>query len=169
MERQEKLIDELFPQDVFDRLVGLVKRNYSKFEYNDFFGRYGASTEQWKPLMPFFARSLPIAREIFGSQTLLPTYALAVHYQGPEAKLVTHTDDNACTYTIDLSLYKKDQWDLVVEGRPYSLDPNQALAFYGEEQEHWRKDFPNPETNYHGAVFFHYVEPEHWFFTGDKK
>mgnify|MGYP003135262775 FL=1 len=168
MERQEQVIDQLFPQEVFNRLVDLVKRNHHKFDYNEYFGRYGATTEVWKPLMPYFARSLPLAREIFGSETLMPSYALAVHYMGDQAKLVNHKDDNACTYTLDLSLYYQDPWDLVIEDRSYDLKPNQALAFYGEDQEHWRNDFPNPETNYYGAVFFHYVEPDHWFFTGDK-
>jgi hypothetical protein len=36
--------------------------------------------------------------------------------------------------------------------------------FMGEKYEHWR------ETKYNnydkiGVVFFHYVEPDHWYFT----
>jgi hypothetical protein len=36
--------------------------------------------------------------------------------------------------------------------------------FMGEKYEHWRDTKVN---NYDkiGVVFFHYVEPDHWFFT----
>lgn len=167
MERKEKVIDQLFPEDIFNRLVGLVQRNKKDFEYNEFFGRYGADSNLWRAIMPYFNRAVPLAREIFDTPTLLPSYALAVHYTGKDAKLVSHKDDNACTYTLDLHLYGDVDWPLVVEGREYILKPNQALAFYGEDQEHWRPDFPSPESNV-AAVFFHFVEPEHWFFNGGK-
>ena len=36
---------------------------------------------------------------------------------------------------------------------------------YGNDQEHWREEFPNPETNLVANAFFFYVEPDHWFFT----
>jgi len=169
MERKEIVIDELFPQDIFDRLVGLVKRNYKNFEYNEFFGRYGCSSDLWRAIMPYFNRSVNVARDVFESPTLLPSYALACHYEGDLAELVKHKDNNACTYTIDLHLYSDTDWPLIVEGREYILKPNQALAFYGEEQEHWRPPFPNKEDNGVGAAFFHFVEPEHWFFTGEGK
>jgi hypothetical protein len=64
-----------------------------------------------------------------------------------------------------MCLYQKNPWDLYVEGNPYTLSPNEALAYYGNEQEHWRQDFPDPENNNVAMIFFHFAEPDHWFFT----
>jgi hypothetical protein len=43
--------------------------------------------------------------------------------------------------------------------------PNQALAYYGNDQLHWREKFPNPEKNHVAMIFFHFAEPDHWYFT----
>jgi hypothetical protein len=29
---------------------------------------------------------------------------------------------------------------------------------------HWREDFPNPENQKVAMIFFHFVEPDHWWF-----
>jgi hypothetical protein len=107
---------------------------------------------------------VPLAREIFNSKTLLMSYSLFCHYEGEQANLFKHKDSNACTYTLDMCLYQTEPWDLYVEGKAYTLYPNQGLAFLGEEQEHWREAYPNPDTQKVGMVFFHFVEPDHWFF-----
>ena len=67
-------------------------------------------------------------------------------------------------YTLDVCLYQNVQWPLVVEDREFTLQENEALAFYGEEQEHWRPDFPVPTWNRVGMLFLHFAEPDHWFF-----
>jgi hypothetical protein len=107
---------------------------------------------------------LPHARKIFESDTLVPSYTLFAHYRGDNASLHKHLDANACTYTLDLCLYCKTDWDLWVEGKPYKFLPGEFVAFYGEDQVHWRDAFPNPESNYYAAIFFHFVEPDHWWF-----
>lgn len=107
----------------------------------------------------------PLAREVFESPNLLPTYTLFAHYEGPNAKLWKHKDDNACTYTIDMCVYQKYAWDLYVDNQPYTLLPNEALAYYGNDQEHWREEFPMKESNHVAMTFFHFAEPDHWYFT----
>jgi hypothetical protein len=64
-----------------------------------------------------------------------------------------------------MCVYQKHPWELWVEGKPYALHPNQALAYYGNDQEHWREAFPEPETNHVAMIFFHFAEPDHWWFT----
>ena len=70
---------------------------------------------------------------------------------------------------MDICLYAKTSWGLFVDGREYMLDPGNALAFYGEDQEHWREQFPDPDTNEVGMLMLHYVEPDHWFYTKEKE
>jgi hypothetical protein len=107
---------------------------------------------------------LPLAKKIFKSETLLPTNALFVEYSKNGASLGHHYDANACTYTIDLCFYESHEWPLWVDGNSYSYKENEAVCFYGEEQEHWRETL-NQDNVKIGLAFFHYVEPDHWFFT----
>ena len=110
--------------------------------------------------------SINIARKTFKSDTLLPTYALYSKYIGPGAILEKHKDDNACTYTLDLCLRQTRPWPIWVDDKEYTLEENQALAYYGNDQEHWR----NPMV-WEGSVemiFLHYAEPDHWWFQGKR-
>jgi hypothetical protein len=108
---------------------------------------------------------LPEARKIFNSQTLLPTYGMFVHYQGKNANLPKHFDSHACTYTLDICLYQSEPWDLYIEDVPYTLEISDALSYLGNYQEHWREELPNSRTNRIGMIWFHYAEPDHWYFT----
>lgn len=108
---------------------------------------------------------MPFAKQFFESDTLVPSYTLFSHYKGKAANLRKHMDANACTYTVDLCIYCYTDWDLWIENIPYKFLPGDAIAFYGEDQIHWRESFPDPENNHYGAIFFHYVEPDHWWFT----
>lgn len=149
-EQRDLIKNELFPLD---------KKNHI---YDKSFGRYYSSPEILKQNIDYI---LNYARNIFNSNTLVPSYFLFAHYEGEEASLFKHVDDNACTYTIDYCLYQSEPWDIFIEGKPYTLNENDAVCFYGEEQTHWREKFPNPTSQYVGMVFFHFVEPEHWYIT----
>lgn len=150
----------------YRRLLSYVSDPKS-FSYQKGFSRYVISDHHLPILKELSEKLTNKARELFNSETLLPTYTLFAHYEGqdPEPSLFKHKDNNACTYTLDLCLYQNDPWDLWVEDNPYTLYPNQALAYYGNDQMHWREEFPNPETNSVAMIFFHFAEPDHWFFT----
>ena len=161
------VIDKVFEDDVFvpfqKYLFEYPKEGHM---YDPGFGRYVFTSDEIEKHAEML---LPQARSLFKSQTLLPTYALFAHYKGPRANLKKHIDNNACTYTIDMCVYQNQTWDLYVENKAYTLEPNQALAYYGEDQEHWREKFPNPNTQNVAMIFFHYAEPDHWFFTRGKE
>ena len=157
-------VKPLLPENSFKRLQRICRSSYKNFPYSEEFGRYFINDKEFKPLASYLEHLVPLARDVFNTETLVPSYAIFAHYEGNQASLAKHKDNNACTYTIDLCLYQITPWGLWVEGREYMLDENEALAFYGEDQEHWREEFPNPVTNQVGQVFFHFVEPDHWFF-----
>lgn len=155
------IVDSVFDLVSFDRLKETMFNLPKTKESYDFgFGRYHVNHEI---LQQYTEKALPIAREYFNSSTLVPSYTLFSHYEGKDAKLWKHKDDNACTYTLDMCVYQNEPWDLYVDDKPYTLYPNQALAYYGNDQEHWREEFPNPDTNYVAMIFFHFVEPDHWW------
>ena len=113
-------------------------------------------------LIEYEQKLLPVAKEFFESDTLVPSYSLVSEYSGSEAKLINHIDSNACTYTIDMCIYQTEPWTLWVNGKPYLLNENEALAYYGEVMPHGRDPFPNPESQVVCMAFFHFVEPDHW-------
>jgi hypothetical protein len=154
---------DLLSKEEFDQLRSYIASiKIHDMLYEPDFGRFKYQSyeiNQWAN------RLLPLAQKIFNSQTLKPTYGMFVHYQGKNAKLPKHYDSHACTYTLDLCLYQNEPWDLYVEGVPYTLEISDILSFYGNDQEHWREDLPNPRTNRVGMIWFHYAEPDHWYFT----
>lgn len=162
--KEPKIIDQVFNSNDFE-ILKLLFKNVKSFEFQNGFSRYVAADNSITELKNYANMLIPKAREIFESNNLLPTYTLFSHYEGPEASLYKHKDDNACTYTIDLCVYQHTPWELWVENKPYTLLPNQALAYYGNDQLHWRESFPNPNENYVAMIFFHFAEPDHWFFT----
>lgn len=117
------------------------------------------------PLKYFHNKLLPIAKKEFNSDTLKPSWCLLSIYEGKDAKLWKHKDDNACTYHINLTVFAKTPWDFYVEGEKFTPQNNEAVMSYGNEQEHWREDFPDPENNLVCNAFFFYCEPDHWYFT----
>jgi hypothetical protein len=164
--KDPQLVNDVLTKEDYDRLL-LAVANPKSFEYFAGFSRYCVADNGLPILKELADKLVPKAREAFDSKELLPTYILFAHYEGqdPEPSLFKHKDDNACTYTLDMCVYQNESWDLFVEDKAYTLYPNQALAYYGNDQMHWREKFPNPETNHVAMVFFHFAEPDHWWFT----
>lgn len=166
------LVQTIFSKEDHSRLRDFALKLWlnDKNTYDKSFGRH-----QWtiwnnthgpevEPLKEFHEMLLPLARERFESNTLLPSWCVLSIYEGTEAKLWKHKDDNACTYHINYTIFHKTPWDFYVEGQKFSPEENDAVFSYGNDQEHWREEFPNPETNLVCNAFFFYVEPNHWFF-----
>lgn len=158
-----KIVRNVFSQDLLQDLCDL-RSTLQNMPFDQAFSRYTLSNINSPIIQKAFDESLHVARHTFGSNTLLPTYSLFAHYKD-NAKLWKHKDDNACTYTLDYCVYQTEPWDIYVENIPYTLHENEALAFYGNDQEHWRGPFPNPESQEVAMLFFHYAEPDHWWFT----
>lgn len=159
------IVSPLFEEEDFHRLSQNLKSISKTLHYDPGFGRFTGSQIQIQILQEFTDKLTNTARKVFNSSTLLPTYSLFAHYEGLKSNLYKHKDDNACTYTLDLCVYQNFPWDLWVDGNGYTLHPNQALAYYGNDQEHWREQFPYPEKQHVAMVFFHFAEPDHWWFT----
>lgn len=115
-----------------------------------------------KPLNAWAEKLLPVARDIFNEDDLHVSYSCWALYESPASSLERHKDNNACTYTFDYCVRQDAPWGLYVEGQRYNLEPNQALAFLGEQQEHWRDDLG--AGNRVEMIFFHFVRSDHWWF-----
>lgn len=161
-----KIVKDIFSNEDILSLKNLFK-NYKNFDFQPGFSRYAISNSSMVEMNHFSNKLIDMARKTFNSDTLMPTYTLFVHYEGdnPPPSLYKHKDDNACTYTLDVCLYQTDTWDLWVDDKSYTLQENEALAYYGNDQMHWREAFPNPGKQHVAMMFFHFAEPDHWWFT----
>lgn len=124
------------------------------FSYNDYVEDVGRRLES-------------LARKIFKEDNIKSSYSVYCKYFG-KASMNMHKDDNACTYTIDLCIRQTEPWGLWVEDKEFILNPNEALCYMGNDQTHGRypKDL-GPDGSVE-LVFFHYVQPDHWFFTRNR-
>jgi hypothetical protein len=165
VQKPQKIENILLEKDFNSLKLLLNEEKVKSSEFQEGFSRYIISDSQEAKLKEIAESLIPVARYVFKSESLLPTYTLFSHYEGPNAQLWRHKDDNACTYTLDMCLYQKYAWDLWVENQPYNLLPNEALAYYGNDQEHWRESFPMKDINHVAMIFFHFAEPDHWYFT----
>jgi hypothetical protein len=162
------IVNNIMPPEMLTQIQRYAMKLWStQPNYDNSFGRH-----QWAntpELYDFHNSLLNLARERFESETLQVTWNLLSIYEGEQAKLWKHKDDNACTYHIDFCLFQKEPWDLWVEykgeSKPYTLHENDGLFMYGNDQEHWREAFPNPESNMVANAFFFFAEPDHWYFT----
>ena len=166
--KEPQVLKTILPDDQIKDLQKYAMSLWSSSNtYEKAFGRHQwANTEELKKIHESL---LELAREEFDSTNLLPSWCLISIYEGEEAKLWKHKDDNACTYHIDLCVFQKTAWDLWVEyngeSKPYTLEENDALFMYGNDQEHWREKFPDPKNNLVCNAFFFFCEPDHWYFT----
>jgi len=162
-------------RDVFDPatrtslLAEFAPEELGGAHYDDSCGRLTV-TDRTSPLLRACLEELvPLARGTFASETLAPTYAFFARYDAATSHLARHKDTNACTYTLDYCLAQRTPWDLWVIDQPYALRENEAIAFYGTAQDHWRGTLSDPETNRVSMIFFHFVEPDHWWFSRGEK
>jgi hypothetical protein len=160
-----QVFNNVLRDDVFNNLKNYLF-NYPK----------DAASMDWEPVLKrwqlandpviskiFNENMLDLARQVFDSKTLVPSYSMFTHYT-KDGWLPKHKDDNACTYSLDMCVYSNNDWPVFIEGIPYTIKENQVLRHYGNAQEHWREGTCG-EGNYAGMAFFHFVEPDHWWVT----
>jgi hypothetical protein len=161
--QKPKIIKNIFNEKDFNDLkTHLYNKPKLQSDFDPSFERYCFND---KLINEYLQKLVPVAREIFNSNTLVGSYGLFAHYEGNNPNLFTHKDNNACTYTLDMCVYQTEPWDLNVDGEPYTLQENEALAYYGNDQMHGRGAFPKPNSQHVAMIFFHFVEPDHWWNT----
>jgi hypothetical protein len=152
----------IFSEEDFNALKNTLKEKVitEGGKYDDF----GRKIFSPQIVNEYAEKLVPLAREFFKSDTLLHSYSLFAEYSNKNINLPKHKDDNACTYTIDVVIYQDKPWGIWIEGKEYLLNENEAVLFWGTEQEHWRETVDHNDGTV-AVVFFHYVEPDHWWFT----
>lgn len=157
------ILDNIFEDKDFKKLKNLIHSNKQDFIFDEQAHRFDFQHEDF---VTYFSKKLePLAKEIFKDETLKTTYTHYSMYNHPLSNLIKHKDMNACTYTIDLCISAETPWGIWIEDKEYFLNPGQAIAFMGEDQEHWRGPFPDPYDNCVEMIFFHFAPEGHWWFV----
>lgn len=86
---------------------------------------------------------------------------------GVVPQLWKHYDQSACQYSLDVCIEKTIDWELVVEGEAFIEQPNSCVVFHGNDNMHWRTEYPQDATDedYVLLMFMQFAEPTHWYFT----
>jgi hypothetical protein len=159
-----KKIQKVFSEDDVKKLRNILDSNSEKNNWID--RKNNRRILKFSELETYFSKKIePLAQEIFKDPSLKTTYSVYLDYNKPTSNLPPHRDNNACTYTIDYCVSAKTPWGVVVEGQEYIFEENEALAFMGGFDSHWRNEMPDPQNNRVEVIMFHFSPADHWYFT----
>lgn len=163
--KQPTILKNLLSTEDFTELRHAVNEvlERGEFAFEESIGRKSFKMDVCPFMKYMLIKLTPVARRVFDSETLVPSYAFFAEYYSSDSFLPKHKDNAGNTYNLDLCLYADRDWPIYVEGQLYSFGVNEAVTMYGEDQFHWREKLG--DNNVVGNVFFFYVEPEHPFFT----
>lgn len=153
---------DIFTESEHEEIKKLVRGQDAKVAYPD--KRHSRDVKKFKELDAYADKLVPLAREIFNDETLLPTYSVYLSY-GPGSHLTMHKDVNACTYTIDYCVSANIDWPLIIEDEKFSIPEREALAFMGGLDLHGREFLEGPEGLLVENIMFHFCPADHWYFT----
>lgn len=157
------ILKDVFSKEDIEKINNIVKSTSGRRRWYD--GLTKRQLIKHDDFEQYFSKKLePIAAKLFGDPSLKTSFSLYAKYDSDSSWLPKHVDKDACTYTIDYCLSAGTVWPLVVEGKEYPIGVNEALAFMGEDAQHWREPIPDPKTNKVEMIFFHFVPANHWFF-----
>lgn len=150
-----RVIRKLLPQKDFKTLaryvaaISLARRGQP---YDDDYMRH--TSGETPALVALHERLTRRVRRLVGKK-IKRSFAFVGMY-GERARVRRHTDRSHCTYNLDLCVDQSAPWPLVVGGKRYVLDPNDALLFSGTGTPHSRPAIG--KGNHCHMVVFHFVE-----------
>jgi hypothetical protein len=77
-----------------------------------------------------------------GEEMILENFSIARYSPeyGYEVKLFPHYDTRPVEmFVLDIQLKTNEDWGIIVEGKQYNINDNDALLFSGTQQMHWRE------------------------------
>lgn len=102
-----------------------------------------------------------VVQDEFGSGWILNAYQFARYSQkyGYVNKLYPHFDDAFEDHklTLDVQINATKPWPIVIEGKAFTLNNNEALIFSGTDQIHWREDVKFDDEDIIDMIFCHFT------------
>jgi hypothetical protein len=95
------LVNDVLNTEDYASLISAVS-DAKRFEYQAGFSRYVVANNNLPLLQEIAEKLIPTAREVFGSDTLLPTYTLFAHYEGQDPAPSLYTSTKTTTHVLIL-------------------------------------------------------------------
>jgi hypothetical protein len=160
------IIKNFFPEEMFESIKKQIKETGMGTEtgvYHPMMGRWASGIAPSKEVEEYVLEKV---RKIFNDSTIVPAYHYAVMYQRKDGcipNLWEHMDQNGSQISINIAIENTANWPLIVEGKEYHQEPNDAVIFCGQQHAHARPAFPSKdETVVTTQLFMHYSLPNHW-------
>ena len=163
-------LQDFFPAPLFDKIKAAIKQlnlgPEGPHKYHPVAGRW-IEAISFEPEVE--EEILEIARKVFNEPDLKRAGFHTGRYQmqnGIKPQLWKHYDQSACQYSLDVCIEKTIDWELVVEEQVFLEQPNSCVVFHGNDQMHWRTEYPSTDENdYVHLLFMQFAKPDHWYFT----
>ena len=163
------LIKNFFLESMFEDVKKLIKQTGMGTEngvYHPMMGRWASGITLPNDIEEYVLRKV---REIFKNDSLIVAYHYAVMYQRKDGcipNLWEHVDQNGSQVSINIAIENTANWSLIVEGKEYNQNPNDAVIFCGQQHMHARPPYPTKDQTANTTqLFMHYSTPDHWMQT----
>lgn len=164
--REPSVVSNFFPEEMFARVVEAVKATpmgKPESTFHTMLARWESPIQFDEDIEKYCVRK---AQEIFGDDTLMKAYFFAVRYQRKDGcipHLWEHVDQNGTQTTIDITVENSANWGIIVEGKEFKQEPNNAIIFAGQQHIHSRPPYPTErEDVWTTVLFLHFTQPDHW-------
>jgi hypothetical protein len=164
---ENKIIYNVFSkEEIQDIMLANETRDETK-EIQDFLGRTRLDYDRNSlELLPESLRikAAELAKEFLnhdGKEFKFWYYSF-VEYNNEYGKpqLGPHKDQAPFTASLLCQIESNVNWDVYVEGIPYSLEDNSALTVNVRDQDHWRMETKFEEGQFLKMAFFHYINED---------
>lgn len=162
-----KALKDVFTPEVRKDLEEVVAEYLSpdkKVYFDDISDR---EVRRAKKLAKFNELLEPLAKEVFGDDSLKATYSILLSYNS-KSHLVGHHDTNANIYTINYCVKSNVVWPIWFgsdeERIGINIPEGEALAFMGCDDFHYREKTDQEDADL-VLVMFHFCPSNHWYFT----
>jgi hypothetical protein len=163
------LIKNFFSESMFEDVKKQIKETgmgTGNGSYHTMMGRWAAGIVPNKDIEEYALNEI---RKIFNNDTLVPAYHYTVMYQRKDGcipNLWEHLDQNGSQISINIAIENTANWPLIVEGKEYYQNPNDAVIFCGQQHMHARPPYPTKDKTANTTqLFMHYSTPDHWIQT----
>jgi hypothetical protein len=159
------LIDNFYPQEMFDELVSICNDNdLKKIDFSNQMNKWeeGISIPQ-----RFMDYAVEKVKDSIGTQDIEFGYHMYAHHQITEddrkPMLPLHIDWSPGSYMIDLHIGGNRDWGFVAGFTEFICQPNQAIICQPQFDYHYRPTWGNDDPDeYYQALFFHLINDSHW-------
>lgn len=160
------LIKNFFSPEMFEivkEVVHATTLGKDEQAYHPMMGRWESGISLSEDIENYVLEKV---RKIFNNNTIVKGYHFTVKYQrrnGCIPNLWEHMDQNGSQISINIAIENTANWPLIVNGKSYNQNPNDAVIFCGQQNEHGRPAYPTKdETVCTTQLFMHYSLPDHW-------